>query len=253
MKLRDLIFHLRRNILRDWSDRVASSDDDRLWSDQTLVDFINEGMRRLARRSLILRDETLGPMTIVALRAGISRYTLNPDVLHVLAARYEDDARDLARVGQNDFDVRPRDAGAGFDPSVGVAPAPGRPVWFQMDETLARDVGETWAAPVMQIWPAPTADVAGKRIYLRIARAPARMTLEDLDQSPEIPEDYQIEVLSWAAYRALSVVDFDEGAPERAQQFRAQFDEMVRDARRETMRKMYAAPKWRFGSGGYER
>lgn len=254
MYLRDLLYHLRRNILRDWSDRVDSvSDDDRLWSDQSLVDWINEAQRRLARKTLILRDAAPSDKTRVVLRSGVSQYTLDPDVFAVISARYGADERDMTRIGHDEFNRTPSTAWSWYDPRWSATLPAGRPMIYEMEETLASDAGETHVAPVMRIYPTPNGDVAGTTIALRIARAPRRLTLDDLDMSCEIPEDYQIEMLSWAAYRALSIVDMDQGAPERAQAFRAQFDIMCREARRETARKMFAGNKWRFRAGAYTR
>lgn len=253
MKLRDLIIHLRRNILRDWSDRVGGSDDDRLWSDQHLVDWINEGQRRLARKAFILRDDGPNDATMVQLRSGVDRYVLSDQVVAVISARYDADQRDLQRVGHDELNIGWRSDQEWFDPRWGVALPPGRPVAFGMDETLQSDGGETFSAPVLKLWPAPDVASTGKFIRLRIARLPRKFLLDDLDMPSEIPEDYQLECLSWAAFRALSIVDYDQGAPERASAFRAQFEAMSIEARRDVMRKMFTPNRWRFTAGAYTR
>jgi hypothetical protein len=48
MELSDLLDELRNNILYDRSDSV-SGDPDQLWSDATLVRYINEAQRRFAK------------------------------------------------------------------------------------------------------------------------------------------------------------------------------------------------------------
>ena len=51
MNLGDLLEELRENILHDRSDRIAG-DTDQLWSDRTLVRYINEAERKMAREAL---------------------------------------------------------------------------------------------------------------------------------------------------------------------------------------------------------
>ena len=57
MNLGELLQELRCNVLHDRSDQVAGGSD-YLWSDETLVRYIDEAHRRFARRSWIIRDNT---------------------------------------------------------------------------------------------------------------------------------------------------------------------------------------------------
>ena len=57
MNLGDLIEELRENILHDRSDRVEGSEDDQLWSDKTLVRYINEAQTRFAKKTTCLRSK----------------------------------------------------------------------------------------------------------------------------------------------------------------------------------------------------
>ena len=49
MTLQELLDELAKNILRDRSS-ITSGPDDNFWSDETLVGYINEAERRLARQ-----------------------------------------------------------------------------------------------------------------------------------------------------------------------------------------------------------
>lgn len=274
MRLRDLMRHLRVNILRDHSDRVDGvSDDDTQWSDQTLLDFINEGQRRLAREALLLRTEWPNPIATITPRAGVSQYPLDPSVLVVLSARVVGTQRDMVRLGHAEMnysaDVSPvapiQPEFVGWTPPIVqatplAAPAVAAsyvPSGYMLDETLASSPTGQQTCAVVSLVPIPPTTVGPTPVYpdvaLRVAVAPCDLTLDDLDASPAVPVDYHLELLSWAAFRALSLVDHDMGAPDRAAQFKQQFEEMARAARRETMRKMFAGNRWKVGAGNYVR
>ena len=92
----------------------------------------------------------------------------------------------------------------------------------------------------------------GNVLRLRVVRKPLdRLTVGSPSARPEIPEDYHIEMLDWAAYLALRIVDDDAGSPRRAADFKATFEESVRKARTEVMRKLFAPMDWGFGRGGF--
>jgi hypothetical protein len=77
MKLGDLLSELRLNILNDRSDRI-DGDSDYLWTDETLVRYINEAQRRFACRSLVIRDATTPEVVDVVLETGVTEYSSTP-------------------------------------------------------------------------------------------------------------------------------------------------------------------------------
>ena len=58
-------------------------------------------------------------------------------------------------------------------------------------------------------------------------------------------------MLDWAAYLALRIVDDDAGSARRALEFRASFDQHVKEARTLVMRKLFTPVEWGFGRGGF--
>ena len=58
-------------------------------------------------------------------------------------------------------------------------------------------------------------------------------------------------MLDWAAYLALRIVDVDAGMPSRANEFRASFEDHVKNARNSAMRKLFAPLQWGFGRNGF--
>ena len=87
---------------------------------------------------------------------------------------------------------------------------------------------------------------------MRVARLPlARLTPANLAAVPEVPEDYHVDMLDWAAYRALRVVDHEAGDAARAQEFRQSFEAHVVEAKAEIQRKAFAPLFWGFGGSGF--
>jgi hypothetical protein len=252
MQLDELLHELRANILHDRSDRFGGDINDEMWTDATLVRYINEAQRRFARRSLILRDGTTPAVTQVTLVAGQSIYPLHVSVLAVISAKVSTAAYDLARAGHSIFDTnRPVD-GPYFDPSRLGTLTPGAPVAYSTDEDVSPDGNGSISVIHLRVYPTPDASSAGRVLQLRVARLPINnLTLANMSATPEIPEDHHLEMLDWAAYLALRIVDLDAGMPDRSKEFGASFEAHVALARQTVLRKMFTPQPWGFGRGGW--
>jgi hypothetical protein len=251
MNLGELLQYLRGAILNDRSDRVSGSAD-YLWTDETLVTNINEAQTRFCRRGLILRDGTTDEVTLVTLSTGVTEYPLHESILGVLSAKRVGQQADLTRVGHAVLSGYRTLASNWVDPTDVLALPPGPTIAYSTDETLSDQDASTFIQPVLRVYPAPSAQQAGDTIRLRVVRKPLqRLTAAAPSAVPEIPEDYHIPMLDWAAYLALRIVDDDAGAPRRAAEFAAAFEQHVRDARVEMMRKLFAPTGHGFGRGGW--
>lgn len=250
MTLQELLTYLRESILNDRTDRVEGSSD-YLWTDATLVTNINEAQRRFAVRSLILRDATTDAATKVTLVAGQANYTLHPSVFAVLSAKLGASEADLTRVGHAVLAAYRAPTETWIDPATYTGIPPGPTLAYSTDEGLAADdVGFSQVS--LRVFPVPTAAQVGQFIRLRVVRKPlVPLTVSDLDASPELPEDHHLEMLDWAAYLALRIVDDDAGAPRRAAEFAASFEEHVKAARTLVMRKLFTPMGPGFGRGGF--
>jgi hypothetical protein len=251
MTLEDLLSELRENILHDRTDRVSGSTD-YLWSDATLVRYINEAQNRLARHGLVIRDGTTATCCQVTLEEGVSNYTLNQKVIAVMSAKHEDDSVDLSRLGHSEIDTYRVPDTHYFDLSTVSHLGPGKPICFTTDEEVKADDNDSYGVINFRVYPEPDADQANKVITLRVIRLP----LEDLDTAypkrhPEVPAEYHLEMLDWAAYLALRVADIEAGAPMRASEFKESFEQHVKKARTTSLRKMWAPKRWGFGRGGF--
>lgn len=254
MTLGDLLELLRESILNDRTDRVSGSSD-YLWTDKTLVTFINEAQRKFAVESLILRDGTTDAVTKIALTAGETIYPLHPSVIAVISAKKADQEFDLTRVGRTLFNVFRTPTESWQDPAAYNSISPGPPLAYATDEAMNADSGGTFSQVTLRVFPAPTADQAGQFLRLRVVRKPLVKFVEaditDDTKIPEIPEDHHIEMLDWAAYLALRIVDDDAGAANRADEFAARFTDHVAKAKKLAMMKMFAPSGWGFGGGGF--
>lgn len=250
MKLSELLTELRENILHDRSDRT-DGDEDLLWSDATLVRYIDEACQRFARQGLVLIDRS-SEATTITLSEGVAEYALHPSVLAVRSARLSTDTRDLVRAGHDALDAyRPPDTRF-IDPGAFTHLPPGKPVAYTTDEGLTQDDDESLAAMSLRVYPVPTAEYAGATINLRVIRLPLeRLTLDNLEAVPEIPSAHHLEMLDWAAYLAFRIADVDAGDEKRAGAYRMSFEAHVREARQIALRKLFAPTGWAFGQNGF--
>lgn len=250
MNLSDQLTELRRNVLRDFSTQV-SGNTDQLWSDDVLVSYIGDAERRFCRHTSILRDADTPQVTQVVLHEGVSRYMLHSSIHAVISGRYDVDQFDLNRIGRTLLnDVVPIDT-IFFDPSNFAQLSPGRPVAYSTDELL---VFRSARATALVVYPVPRAEEEGKIIQLRVARGPLRSysTSEyDLAMLSEIDEDYQLDVMEWAAYRALRNHDADAGDPADATTHRTAFEDAVEKCKSAMRSRLLSDAQFVFGTNAF--
>lgn len=228
MNLQELLDELRANILRDVSDAIGSAND-KLWTDETLVRYIDEGYRRFARRTLLLRDASTPDYTEITLRANVDTYPLHTGVLAVLTARLRNRDYDLKKTTHDSL------VGAVTNTDMalveGSAPYAQEPRWFNMDEETRTlrvfpNVGEQFDKVVLK---------------LRVARLPKEhLTADNLSAELEVEEDYHLDLLEWAAYRALRNHDVDVENMGKANAHKKRFEEAVAEAIADSTRTRFA-------------
>lgn len=251
MTLGELLAELRENILHDRSDRTAGSPD-YLWSDETLVRYIDQAHKRFARDGLVLRDASTPDTCQITLQSGVDRYALHPSVLGVISARLDGDTADLIRTGHNALAGYQSPETYAFDLSNVPLTQYGKPLAYATDEGFVGDDYDSLSVITLRVFPLPSATYTNQKIYLRVVRLPLEpLTSSNLSAVPEIPEDYHLDMLDWAAYLALRIVDVDAGWSSRANEFRASFEEHVKNARTDAMRKLFAVSTWGFGRNGF--
>lgn len=248
MNVGEKLKELRENILRDKSDLI-SGDTDRLWSDDTLLRYIKQGERRFARQTLCLRDSTTASVCQVKLKAGVKTYQLHWSVVAVLSARYDADDFDLQRAGHAIIGQVAPPEFLNFDPATNYTLPPGRPSAYYTDETL---VYAGSGRVTISMYPVPGTDQEGKIVQLRVCRLPLTdYSVNGLDTECEIPEDYELDPLQWAAHLATMNHDGDAGSSVKSDKHEGAFNTAVLAATREIRRKIFAQMSHRFGMGGF--
>lgn len=246
MILADALEELRESILRDAS-TLKSGPPDHYWGDSALVRYLNDACRRFTRKTLCIRDDTTPLVCQVELSADENMYALHPSVIHVLSARHQDDQQDLVRIqharAANTVNENTEDWG--YQLSI----APGKPTRYSTDEGV--DVDSDYGIR-MRFVGTPDTGQAGKIVYLRVARTPlAALSMEDMQAKIEIPSDWELDWIEWAAYRALRNWDLDAEDRQKAEQHKTRFEEAVRECKAEMIRKLWQPVKWGFGGGGF--
>lgn len=245
MNLGELLSELRDNMLRDRGDQVGGPSD-HLWSDETLIRYINQAYFRFAREALCIRDGETPDVTQVALRANAMMYQLHPSVLAVLSAKVTGDTADLARAGHSDFSGYRTPDTYFFDTAALAVLPPGKPRAYATDEYTSTFEGKQGVV-TLRIYPTPNDPYDLRLRVVRLPKAP----LVNAPDVPELPETHHLEMLDWAAYLALRIVDHDAEDVPRAQTFKASFEAACKKARDLAMRKMFAPLQHGFGRNGW--
>ena len=244
MTLRELLAELRGPILRDQSSAVdATASEGALFSDTALINYINEAQNLFCRKTNILRDSRTAGITQITMVAGQQDYPISPKICTILRARF-DGRVDLGRVNS--------DALEGGHPNI--SPDPSRVVMSGEGEPSAYYTDSD--TNFLGVSPIPSVKEAGKVLSLRVSRlALLALVRADLENSPEIPEDYHLSLLDWAAYRALSNQDTDfNGDPanisivlSRNNGFKNRFEAAITQAKTDVKKLSTQNVRWKSG------
>jgi hypothetical protein len=266
-KLGALLTELRQGRLHDTSSQVPGAYTDYLWEDDQLVRYINEACRRFARKSLVIRDGT-SSITKFTTVDSQEFYPLDPSIVAVLSVRQTGgastlqplvinpaDPQDLVRAGHDGFDTYHTPDLMFFDVNTLVNLLPGKPLAWATDEDVIADPNGSFGVMNLRLYPICAQPYDGNVCQMRVIREPINdLLLSNLSAYPEIPASHHLDMLDWAAYLALSNVDTDvagANAPERAEKFKASFEQHCLDARKEVMRKLFTPMQWGFGQNGF--
>ena len=266
-KLGALLKELRQGRLHDVSDQVSGAYTDYLWDDDQLCRYINEACRRFARQSLCLRDYT-SPITQITTVDTQEFYPLDPSIVAVISARQiggqsptqltwinPADFQDLVRAGHDGFDTYHTPDLMFFDVNQLENLPPGKPLAWATDEGVVADANGSFGAMSLRLYPICASPYDGNVVQLRVCREPINdLTIKNLNAYPEIPAANHLDILDYAAYLALSNADTDvagANAVQRAADFRKQFEDTCKEARRQAMRKFFTPMQFGFGQNGW--
>lgn len=245
MKLGEILEHISKDILNDRTEMLRGTSDS-LWSDALLVRLLNHAQKVLAR-SLVIRDDATSGASIVAtqiqLVQGQSQYNLHPSVLRVITAKMSDSEVELQKVNHILSNPQPwSDEGTNMSVSMAYIEAEGRPTVFSSDEATRK----------LRVRVKPNAASALLKLNLQVARMPIEeLDLVNLEASPEVPEEYHLELVNYVAGECLSMPNVDSVHRESAADYKRSWASIVRQAQRD-MRAL-AAGSNRVRYGGWAR
>ena len=249
MTLEEQLRELRANILRDISDIAHGGLDDRLFTDDSLLMYIKDAEMKFAKQTLCILDSTTPAVATVTLKTGVTTYMLNPAVISVLSAKFTGHDYNLKRIGQaNIRDGVAPEAEEFRDPAVTAATA-GEPKAYFTDETTIFAGRQTMT---FTVYPAPSSTENNDTVNLRVIRTPITLYRTDtLERESEIPEDNQLDVMHWAAFRALSNFDADKGAAIPSDKHKEAFEAAVKEAKKANRMRLHAPATVQYGGNGF--
>lgn len=242
MVLEEILDHLASHQLDDRADLVEGPSDS-LWSDEVLVRYLNVGQDLFCRKAWAIEDDTTTACCQITLVAGQERYPLHKSVMRVLSVTPADTDIPLSNISFGLIAPQPIYALPDY---YAVPPQPfveqaGRPGWYTTDE----------ATRILRIRPAPDADAVSTivTLNLRVARLPiVPLNVETPQLSPEIPEEYHLDLCDYAAGRALMQANVDSDAKAEGRAFVGEFMDKLRKAKTDRMIAMMQPGRYIFGS-----
>lgn len=224
---------------------LVEGDSDELWSDSFLIRQFNEAQLILARRAWCIIEYGVSPAGIVTLSTGKALYPLHPSILKVYDAtpitqqvplgRTDDISQRAPYPPQTDaYSLGENAALAGL-----TLNQPGIPL------TISTDA----ATKTMRVAPTPSADYNGIRVVLKIARLPlCDLELSKPNACPEVPKEWHLSLCEFAAGKALTLPNVDADQKPEGRRLLDQFDERVKEARRDRQRMEINDSRWGFST-----
>lgn len=230
MKTRELIQEARVNVLRDISTAVGGSPvEDAIWTDATLALYLRDGEAKFAAQTLCLRDSMTPEVVEIVLQTGVTQYQHHKSIKTIYAALY-DGSRHLRRTAYSTRFGAVGDMNPGH--RMTEPTGQGCPQIYYTD----RDTNH------IGFYPTPSAAENNKVVTLQVARLPFQpISITRLDAESEIPEEYHLDLVDWACWRALRNHDADlEFSGEsiqmlmaKASSHRNRFEAAVKECKRE--------------------
>lgn len=233
-----------RSYIDDTSGTLIEGDNDQLWSDLLLVNFMNQAEKLLCRRAWVLVDTGVAPAGRIVLATGVALYPLHASVLHVFDAQPSTQDYPLGR--GTDTQLKSVSDTSGFDAfEIGEAAALAGDTLTGVTLSIATDAGTR----MMRVYPTPTATENGVVVALKVARMPVTpLTLDDVEAEPESDAQWHTEICHFAAGRALTLPNVDSEFRTVGRTLLTEFAETVRQARQERVRAEMGGGRWAFNS-----
>ncbi|MFA5976487.1 MAG: hypothetical protein WC859_10050 [Elusimicrobiota bacterium] len=192
----ELLDYLRTDILKDAAEPYR-------WSDALILRMLSEAESRFARATYALLDSAT-----ITTEIGEPEYALPVGTIFVASAAVSTNSRDMENYTRR------------FIPT-NLTTATGEPSMFICDERSG----------YIRVYPVPEAVIT---INLRVARLPTDVLATY--STPEIPEEYHLDLAEYAAYRLLLSNDVDGQNVGASARHEADWYKRLSDAKREYFR-----------------
>lgn len=242
MKLSELLAHVGGVMLDDRTDMLSGSPD-QLFSDETIVRYLNEAEKFLCRRAWVLTDDETPAVCQITLATGVAEYALHKSVLFVKTARLADSDVDLTRAGYDDNRLRTGDINSPdyWDVNSALTDTPGRPSVFSTDSGVRK----------IRFGRVPSSTENGLKVNLSVVRLPLiPLDVSDQEAEPEVDEDHHMLLATYAAGKCLQNPNIDAELRSQGREWVSEFYAAVRDARRDNLALQQSMPQFRFGGWG---
>ena len=245
MQIGELIDHVRVVYLDDDSAQVEG-DPDYLFGNETIVRLFNEAQRQLCRRAYVLVDNEESAIATIDLDSpidytGLRSVPYDSKIIRVMKVRFSDS--DLPLLTSVAKFTDPPPYGSLPDPNYFNVNQPytftsGRPGKYALDSSTRYILFDR---PL-------DADTAALDLKLRVARYPLVDLSDDLDQEPEVPEDFHLGLCEYVAWKLFASPNIEAANTAAMRQAKQNWEEVVLEARRSTFQRMQHQPGWIFGA-----
>ena len=249
MKLSEMLEYTR-SYLDDSSGTLIEGDNDQLWSDSILVNFMNQAENLLCRRAWAIVQYGVAPAGTLVLATGKVLYELHPSVIKVFDITPSTQTLPLGRdtdLALRDTSLLNRDPNSDFTAyELGESAAlAGVSSLSGATDAFGTDAGTR----MVRIYPPPAAAQNGVMMSMRIARLPiTALTVDYVDAAPEVDAQWHADICHYAVGKALTLPNVDSDQKVEGRRLLTEFAETVRQARQERVRAEMGTGRWAFNS-----
>ena len=239
MKNSELIEYVAKDMLDDRAD-MLSGESDQLFSDDVIAKRLAEAENILCRRAWVLEDTGASCATRIQLVENKTDYQVDKSVLFVKSVRLSDSEIDLKRVGYDDNRARASlfHMDSPWDVNSTYVENSGRPSRYSTGVGMR----------TIRVRQKPDAASSLLKLHLIVVRMPINaISVANGDKSPEIPEEFHMDLASYAAGKCLSLPTLDAAQRTAGRELLADFDARVKEAKRDRQRWQQSMPQHRFG------
>lgn len=240
MNTGELLDHVANHMLDDRATLLAGENDE-LFSDATVVRYLNDAQNKLARDAMVIEDFETAAICEIDLTENNQFFALHKSILQVKAARLSDTDVDLLRVGYDDARLLPNHHAYEpdyWDVNVSYTDTPGRPARYSTDMGTRK----------LRLDRPVDAATALLTLNLTVVRLPLTpLTTADPNASPEVPEEFHLDLCLYAAGSCLkNTADIDAELRSLGRQMVNDFEDKVASAKRDKQRLQQRRPRFRF-------